>query len=96
MVFCPRRPEKDPVDVVKQRRFRRRVPYLCSPRMSPWCDQTRRVGDSSWGASALTPDHDPPAAAQVRENYLDERVEDLAVELDIPLPDLLQACAASK
>lgn len=35
-------------------------------------------------------------ALQVRDNYMDERVEDLAVELDMPLPDLLQACAVHK
>lgn len=37
-----------------------------------------------------------PSASQVRDNYLDERIEDLAVELDMPLPALLQACAANK
>ena len=35
-------------------------------------------------------------AVKVRDNYLDESLEDLAYELEIPLPDLFQACAVQK
>eukprot|EP00903_Cladosiphon_okamuranus_P007120 g6918.t1 len=35
-------------------------------------------------------------ASDVRDNYLDDSLEDVAFDLGIPLPDLLQACAAQK
>ena len=36
------------------------------------------------------------AVVKVRDNYLDESLEDLAYDLEIPLPDLFQACAVQK
>lgn len=33
---------------------------------------------------------------KVRDNYLDDSLEDLAFDLDIALPDLIQACASQK
>ncbi|CAM9415163.1 unnamed protein product [Pylaiella littoralis] len=35
-------------------------------------------------------------ASDVRDNYLDDSLEDLAFDLDIALPDLIQACASQK
>ncbi|CAM9218855.1 unnamed protein product [Ectocarpus sp. 13 AM-2016] len=61
-------------------------------------NQDRRLGDmiDAEQAAALCEALTGLDAADVRDNYLDDSLEDLSFDLDIPLPDLFQACAAQK